>query len=218
MTAKLSLALDHPVVRVVYPEMFQVTFTPDCMAHACRCEDEAGRVLLDACCQHGADVNLREREAILARAPEISSVLAPAFRDRKRWFDDSSPEEDPDVPSGVLIRTGLAGTDEASGCVFLQHDGRGCALHRAALENGFAPKEIKPQVCRLYPLAYGWGELGLSDDFARYSCANERGGPTVYRLMRGVLGDVFGVDLVIRLDRAERQVLGRRLPLAASAP
>src|SRR6185503_11341429 len=53
MTAKLSLALDHPVVRVVYPEMFQVTFTPDCMAHACRCEDEAGRVLLDACCQHG---------------------------------------------------------------------------------------------------------------------------------------------------------------------
>jgi hypothetical protein len=218
MTTNGSLVLDHPVVRVVYPEMFSVTFTPDCMAHSCRCEDEGGRVRLDACCQHGADVNLHERDAILARAAEIEKVLDEPFRDRKRWFDDSSPEEDPDVPSGVLIRTGTAGADESSGCVFLQHGGRGCALHRAALENGFAPQAIKPQVCRLYPLAYGWGELGLSDDFARYSCANESGGPSVYRLMRGVLGDVFGVDLVIRLDRVERQVLGRRLPIAASAP
>ena len=217
MSQTASFALDHPVVRVVYPEMFHLTFTPDCMVHACRCDDEGGKVKLDACCQHGADLNLVEREAILARAPEIARVLDPKFRPTERWFDDSAPEEDPDVPSGILIRTGVAGSHEASGCVFLQHDNRGCALHRAALENGFAPNEIKPQVCRLYPLAYGWGELGLSDDFHRYSCANETGGPTVYRLMRGVVADVFGVDLVARLDRLERQVLGRRLPLVSHA-
>src|SRR5687767_14433810 len=114
MSPPATYTLDHPVVRIVDPEIFRVTFTPDCMVHACRCEDEGGQVRLDACCQHGADVNLFEREAILARAPEVARVLDPRFRDTARWFDDAAPEEDPDVPSGVLIRTGVAGAHEAS--------------------------------------------------------------------------------------------------------
>jgi hypothetical protein len=99
--------------------------------------------------------------------------------------------------------------------VFLQHDARGCALHRAALEHGFAPQEIKPAVCRLYPLAFGEGTIGLSDDFPRYSCAGDASGPTLYRLMRTTLADTFGVALVRRLDAIERRLLGRRLPIAA---
>jgi hypothetical protein len=145
----------------------------------------------------------------------VASILAPEFRDPSRWFDESDPYEDDEYPSGTCVRTGMAGPGESSGCVFLQHDARGCALHRAALAHGFAAAEIKPAVCRLYPLAFGEGLIGLSDDFARYSCAGEPSGPTVYRLMRATLAEVFGVALVRRLDALERRLLGRRLPLAA---
>jgi Fe-S-cluster containining protein len=205
-------------IRWVYRDIFVVTFAPDCMTHACRCRDEGDRQLDDACCQHGCDVDLYEKAAILARQAEIAPVLHARFKDPSTWFDESDPEHDEQAyPSGTAVRSGRAGPGEADGCVFLQHDGRGCALHRAALEHGFAPEEIKPAVCRLYPLAidgdYG---LGLADDFARYSCASYPGGPTVYRLMRGTLADLFGKSLVRRLDQIERSYLGRRLPLAAS--
>jgi Fe-S-cluster containining protein len=204
-------------IRWVYTDIFVVHFTPDCMTHACRCRDEDDRRLDDACCQHGCDVDLFEKAAILSRKDEIAAVLREPFRDPARWFDESDPEHDLQAyPSGTAVRSGLAGADEASGCIFLQHDSRGCALHRAALESGFAPEEIKPAVCRLYPLALdGDRSLGFSDDFDRYSCAGEAGGPTVYRLMRGTIGDIFGRSLVRKLDQVERSQLGRRLPLAA---
>lgn len=209
---RLLLRVDHPVVREVEAEIFIYRFAPDCMTHQCRCVP-GGAVRLDACCQYGADVDLFERDAILARAREVASVLPPPFQDPARWFDFSEAEEDPDAPSGTYIRTGLAEPREDGGCVFLEHDGRGCALHRAALEHGFDPASIKPAVCRLFPLSYGLGALGLSDDFHDYSCANHDG-PTVYRLMRGTLAEVFGRDAVAALDRAERQVTRRRLPVA----
>jgi hypothetical protein len=202
-------------VREVEEQIFLRRFTADCMTHACRCVDEGGQPRLDACCQHGADVDLFEKDAILARAAEIAPLLEARFRDPATWFDESDPDHDPEYPSGTAIRTGRAAPDESSGCVFLQHDQRGCALHRAALASGFAPEEIKPAVCRLYPLAFGEGILGLSDDFDRYSCADDGSGPTVYRLMRQVVGEIFGLGVVRQLDALERRVLGRRLPLAA---
>lgn len=196
--------------------MFRLHFAPDCMSHACQCRDEGDRVRLDACCQHGADVDLFERDAILARKDTILPVLQPAFRDVERWFDTSQAEKDADFPSGTVIRTGLADpSDEGSGCVFLQHDARGCALHRAALAAHFDPNDIKPAVCRLYPLAFGDGLLGLSDDFARYSCADAPGSPTVYRLMRTELGALFGGELLPLLDRVEAQVRRKHLAVVA---
>jgi hypothetical protein len=183
------------------------------MAHECRCRDEGDRLLLDACCQHGADVDLFEKEAILARRAEVAAILEPDCRDPGGWFDESEPEEDHHAyPSGTAVRTAVAG----GGCVFLRHDARGCALHRAALANGFVPEEIKPAVCRLYPLSYGDFTLWLSDDFPRYSCAGDPSGPTVYRLMRGVIQSLFGRSLVRRLDQLERSLLARRLPIAAA--
>jgi hypothetical protein len=198
-------------LRWVQPDIFTVRFTPDCMAHACQCRDEGDRPLLDACCQHGADVDLFEREAILARAAQVAGVLDPSVRDPAGWFDDSDPDEDHVAfPSGKAVRSAVVG----AGCVFLRHDARGCALHRAALQHGFAPEEIKPAVCRLYPLAYGDHTLWLSDDFNRYSCAGDALGPTVYRLMRAEITELFGRGVVRRLDQVERTLLGRRLPLA----
>ncbi len=202
-------------VRRVEEDVFLRRFTANCLAHACECRDEEDRLLLDACCQHGADVDLFEKAAIRARAAEIAPLLHPAYRDPAVWFDESDPDHSPEYPSGTAIRTGRATPDESSGCVFLQHDARGCALHRAALAGGFAPQEVKPVVCRLYPLSFGEGILGLSDDFPRYSCADDPTGPTVYRLMRQVVGEAFGLGVVRAIDTVERRVLGRRLPLAA---
>jgi hypothetical protein len=204
--------VNHPLIALVEADIFTVTFAPDCMAHSCRCRDEDDLQRDDACCQHGADVLIPEKAAILRRTREIAAVMPPEWRDPATWFDERSPELDPDVPEGIILRTGTVDlSDESSGCVFLEHDGgRGCGLHRAALEHGFDPAEIKPSVCRLYPLSYLHRRLGLSPDFDRYSCATQAG-PTVYRLMRDAVRVQFGDALIAELDRIESDVFKRRL-------
>jgi Fe-S-cluster containining protein len=194
--------------------IFTATFAPDCMTHACRCRDEGDVQRNDACCQHGADVLVPEKAAILRRAPEIASVMTGRWRQPANWFDERSPEEDPNVPEGIILRTGTTDLDDdSSGCIFLEHDGpRGCGLHRAALVHGFDPNEIKPVVCRLYPLSLENRRLGFIWDFDRYSCAGDAG-PTVYRVMRDALAVAFGPELVEALDRVETKVLKRRLRL-----
>ncbi len=204
--------MKHPRIGLVDGDIFTLTFASDCMTHSCRCRDEGDSQRDDACCQHGADVLVPEKAAILRRAGEIASVLRPQWRQPATWFDERAPELDPQAPDGIILRTGLVDLeDESSGCVFLQHTGaRGCGLHRAALVHGFDPAEIKPAVCRLYPLSYDGHRLGLSPDFDRYSCA-AFDGPSVYRLMRGALGEMFGAPLVRELDRVESNVVKRKL-------
>jgi Fe-S-cluster containining protein len=211
----VPLKLDHPAFESVDAEIFTQTFTPDCMAHACVCREENDRQRNDACCRFGADVLIPEKAAILRRAPQIAAVLKNDRRDPAGWFDETDPEEDPDAPGGILLRTATQEPGvETSGCVFLDHDGqRGCALHRAALQFAFDPAEIKPAVCRLYPLSASRRRLRLSPDFDWYSCAGDAG-PTVYRLMRGELASIYGDGLVTQLDRLEREHLRRRLRVA----
>ncbi len=55
--------------------------------------------------------------------------------------------------------------------------------------------------------------LRLSSDFDWYSCAGDAG-PSVYRLMRGVLASLYDDGLVAELDRLEREHLRRRLRVA----
>jgi hypothetical protein len=212
----VSSQVNHPVIHRVESDIFRITFAPDCIQHQCRCRD--GDIQRnDACCQYGADVLLPEKQAILRRKTEIAAVLKPHRRDATQWFDERDPEEDPSAPGGILLRTATSDPDnETSGCIFLEHTGaRGCGLHRAALDSGFSPAEVKPRACRLYPLSWNVRWLGLSPDFHDYSCAND-GGPTVYRLMRQVLSDIFDPALVVELDRVESQVLRRRLPIRMS--
>lgn len=212
--ARADRRVQHARVGMVQTDIFTVTFAADCMTHGCRCRDEGDVQRDDACCQHGADVLIPEKAAILRRSAEVASVMKASWRDPARWFDERDPEEDPKAPGGILLRTGTTDLDDdASGCVFLEHTGgRGCGLHRAALSHGFDPAEIKPLVCRLYPLSYDGRRLGLSPDFWRYSCASDNG-PTVYRLMRGVVGAIFGDALVGELDRVEADLASRRLRL-----
>jgi len=204
-----AVSLDHPRFRSVSAAVFTRRLVADCMAHRCTMIP-AHTEKLDACCQYGCDVDLRERAAIEARGGEIRALLLPEVRDA-RWFD---PEEevDADYPSGRVVRTSV----HEGGCIFLAHDRRGCAIHRAALAGGWDLRGVKPAICRLFPLSYEGDTIMIAEEYPEYSCAHVEG-PTLYRLTRDTLAELFGEPLVAAMDAAEAQVLGaapRRLPVA----
>src|SRR6185503_8654413 len=153
--------------------------------------------LLEACCQYGADVDLAERDAIVSHADQIRALLVPRARDAA-WFTDEV-QIDPDYPSGRHVRTAVF----EGGCVFLAHDRRGCAIHRAALEGGWDFHHVKPHICRLFPMSYQGDAICISDDYEDYDCADAPGAPTLYRVARDTLAAVFGPELVAALDRVE---------------
>lgn len=193
------VAIDHPRFRRVERAIFTRRIVADCMTHACRDRDP-DRARLDACCQHGADVDLAERDAILAHADELKALLVPAARDAP-WFTVRA-ERDDDFPSGKIVRTRKLG----AGCVFLAHDARGCAIHRASIEGGWDFRGVKPHVCRLFPLSYCEDEILISDDYVDYTCAHADG-PNLYRFAREALGAAFGPELLVAMDAAEARVL-----------
>lgn len=205
------IALDHPRFRQAEVDVFTRRVVADCLAHRCTMH-ETGMQKNDACCQYGCDVDLLERDLIESRADQIRSVLRPEVRSLP-WFDDSEPESDPDTPSGTVVRTATY----AGGCIFLAHDRRGCAIHRAAMEQGWNMSGTKPAVCRLFPLTYGDGAIFVSDDYVDYSCAYDASAPTLYRVARSALADLFGDELVIAMDAAEARIASQRLPMTASS-
>ncbi len=207
------VAVDHPRFRLVESGIFVDRVVTECLGYTCR-EHVAGaaepQVRLDACCQHGADVDVGERDQILARAAAIAAVLRPEAA-AAPWFAPEV-EADPDFPSGARTRTTRLG----DGCVFLAHDRRGCAIHRAALEGGWDLHGVKPMICRLWPLTWDEDSLGLADDYVDYTCTAEASAPTVYRGARAALAALFGAALVDALDAVEATVLARgprRLPV-----
>ncbi|MEZ4366171.1 MAG: DUF3109 family protein [Kofleriaceae bacterium] len=203
------LPLDHPRFRHVDPTIFTRRLVADCMSHACRTRaPDAER--LDACCQYGADTDLAERDGILAHADELRALLSPAAA-AAPWFT-SEVVEDADFPSGKHVRTALFD----GGCVFLAHDGRGCAVHRASLEGGWDFHGIKPNICRLFPLTYDHDSILVADDYADYSCAFLPDAPSLYRVQRPSLAAIFGDALVAALDAVEARVTAAgpiRLPV-----
>jgi Fe-S-cluster containining protein len=200
--------VDHPRFKLVESGIFTKRIVGNCLSYTCR-EREPARIKLDVCCQYGADTDVGERDAVLARAPEIRALLTPEAA-AAPWFTDEV-EADRDFPSGYRTRTALFG----DGCVFLQHDKRGCAIHRAALEGGWDMNGVKPAICRLFPMTWDDDSIGLTDDYTDYACAFEQNVPTIYRNGRDVLADLFGAALVDALDVVEARVLAaapRRLP------
>lgn len=202
------VTIDHPRFRRVEVSIFTRQVVADCMSHTCRLTPRgadhvgAGPVKLDACCQYGADTDLGERDAILGHAEQIAAILRPDAA-AKPWFTDEV-EDDADFASGQHVRTAVHG----DGCLFLSHDGRGCAIHRASIEGGWDFRGVKPHVCRLFPLTYEADAIVLSDDHPDYSCAYDPAAPSVYRVAREALGDIFGAALVTALDAAEHAVVG----------
>src|SRR3569623_3642236 len=199
---------DHPRFHAAELGVFTKRVVADCMTHKCAMHATKTEKL-DACCQYGCDVDLFERDAILKRADSIKPVLSAEVRDLP-WIDESEPEQDPDVPSGTVVRTAVHG----GGCLFLSHATRGCAIHRASLEQGWAFHGVKPSICRLFPLSYGEGAILVSDDYHDYSCAYVEDAPTLYRVARDTIGALFGAELVQAMDAAEAKVNARKLPVA----
>ena len=203
-----TVALDHPRFRHVWASVFTRQAVADCMTHDCTMVD-THTVKLDACCQYGCDVDLRERDAILARAEQIRPLLRAEVAG-KPWFE-TDEEVDPDYPSGRVVRTEVWN----DGCIFLAHDRRGCAIHRASLEQGWDYNGVKPAICRLFPLSYEEDSIVIADEYPEYSCAHVTG-ISVYRMAREALADAFGAELVATLDAAEATVLAaqpKRLPV-----
>jgi Fe-S-cluster containining protein len=203
------LDIPHPRFKMVDPTIFTKTLVADCMSHSCR-NRVPDSAQLDACCQYGADVDLAERDAIMTHAVELRALLRPAAA-AAPWFT-TDVHEDVDFPSGKHVRTALF----EGACVFLQHEGRGCAIHRASIEGGWDFHGTKPNICRLFPLTYDHDSILLADDYVDYSCAFEPGAPSVYRVGRDTLRGIFGDELVAALDAAEQAVLAaqpKRLPV-----
>ena len=202
-----DIPLDHPRFKSVDSDVFIKRVVADCMTHDCTQQVDQ-KMRHDACCQYGCDINLFEKAAIEKRREDIAKVMSPEAQ-AAPWFDESEIFVDNDVPSGHVIRSAVM----HDGCVFLQHDGRGCGIHRAAIEQGWNFREAKPSICWLYPMSYENDEIFLSSDYPDYSCAFSADAPTVYQVCRGSMRDVFGDELVAALDAAEAKVLGRRLPV-----
>lgn len=201
------LSVAHDRFHQVERDIFVRRFVADCMSHPCTQLADEGvplpshRPLLDACCQYGADTDLGERDAILARRADIEPLLVPAAR-LVPWFGDEL-EADADQPSGYFVRTGVF----EGGCVFLAHDQRGCAIHRASIERGWSFDGVKPHICRLFPLSYDSDTIMISDDFVDYDCADRADAPTLYRVLRDTLASVFGHALVHALDAVEATII-----------
>ncbi|MDX2094150.1 MAG: hypothetical protein SFX73_40340 [Kofleriaceae bacterium] len=204
-----SVPLDHPRFRHVWASVFTKKLVSDCMTHGCTMVD-THMEKLDACCQYGCDVDLFERDAILAKESLIRPLLRAEVQGKK-WFDDEVVE-DPDYPSGKVVRTEV----HEGGCLFLAHDKRGCSIHRASLEQGWDLNGVKPAICRLFPMSYEDDTIVIADEFPEYSCAHVEG-PSLYRITRDALAQIFGQDLVRAMDEAEAKVLAaqpKKLPLA----
>lgn len=145
----------------------------------------------DSCCQYGCDVNLAERERILAVKDELRPFVGPP---PEQWFT-SEVKEDPEYETGKFVRTQVV----KGACAFLSPHGRGCGIHAFALKTGRDYHRIKPLVCWLFPVTWDKGVLrpsyDVNDDLA---CRNM--GVTLYEFAREEIEVVFGAALVKELD------------------
>ena len=70
-----SVELDHPKFRRAEIAVFTKRVVTDCMNYGCTIVD-GNKKKLDACCQYGCDVDLTERDAILALQGPASRQVA----------------------------------------------------------------------------------------------------------------------------------------------
>lgn len=151
---------------------------------------------MDSCCQYGCDVNIKERDRILALRPRLEPYVVAGA---EPWFSEEV-HTDPDYETGQFVRTRVV----KGACAFLRRDGRGCGIHAFAVREGLDYHTIKPLVCWLFPVTWDRGLLrpsyDVTDDLA---CAGT--GPTVYEVARDEIRVMFGAALVAELDVLKAQ-------------
>jgi Fe-S-cluster containining protein len=176
------------VLKQVDTDIFRLRYFGHCM----QCT-----YCMDSCCQYGCDVNLKERDRILAVADE----LAPHVRGPKESWFSAEVRVDPDYETGRYVRTQVF--DGA--CPLLRRDGRGCGVHHFAVTTGRDYHELKPMVCWLFPVTWDQGLLRPSYDITD-DLACKGSGPIVYDMARDEIGVVFGQALLVELDRIKAEL------------
>ncbi|MGL6076914.1 MAG: YkgJ family cysteine cluster protein [Fimbriiglobus sp.] len=188
-----------PVLSQVDPRLFQLTYFGHCM-DCTFCHD--------ACCQYGADTEMPRVAALEKYQAELEAYLN---MPRSEWFREDPEDfgilEEPEYPGGLYTRTQVmemkAGRSQHNewGCVFLDQDGRGCRIHRFALERGIDVHTIKPMVCLLFPASFSQGVLTPAYEFdIEDELICEGPGPTIYEMARPDILWYFGPELVAELD------------------
>lgn len=177
----------HAALREVETDIFTLRYFGHCM-QCTFCHD--------GCCQYGCDVNLHERDRLLAVQGELAKFVAQP--DPAKWFT-TEVKDDPEYESGKFVRARAEGPPGSSRCVFASKSGRGCGIHAFAGATGRDYHAIKPVVCWLFPVTWDKGVLRPSSDVADdLICRGS--GPTLYELARPELAHAFGPGLVAELD------------------
>lgn len=146
----------------------------------------------DACCEHGVDIAVVERDRIMARADEL---VARVGRPAAEWFT-ASTSQDADFPGGGATRSTVIN----GRCVFLNRHTRGCTLHALALETDTDYHLLKPMVSALFPVTFGDGRLYCSEELTDGTLVCGGEGPTAYDMAREELAYYFGPEMVLELD------------------
>jgi Fe-S-cluster containining protein len=187
-----------PAIHSIDTRLFTETFFSACLA----CD-----FCHDSCCQHGATVEVPLREALLARKDDLEPLVG---RPASEWFDGKF-HEDYEYPGGRYTRTRVFDNR----CVFLNRNGRGCLLHRYALENDLPVHELKPLACSLFPVWWMHGVLVVPTEIEEGDLVCLGEGETLYRSARTHLLEDYGLEMVAELDALEAATLPRsqRTPL-----
>lgn len=190
-----------PVITAVDPRVFTRTYFGPCM-DCTFCHD--------ACCQYGVDTEIPRLAELEKVRPELEAYLGVP---RAEWFreapDDFGVLDEPEYPGGQYTRTQVVdlppgrSPHNESACVFLDPapGGRGCRIHRFALERDIDVHTIKPMICLLFPVSFNRGALCPAYEF---DCDDElvcegHGAP-LYQSSRPDILWYFGPDLVAELD------------------
>ena len=135
---------------------------------------------------------MEERDRILTHADALEPLVGVP---RAGWFR-AGTVADADFPGGTATRTAVVN----GGCVFLQREVRGCALHAYAIGRGADYHDIKPMVSTLFPVTFGSGALLCSAELADGTLVCAGPGPTAYEMARDELAHYFGDEMVAELD------------------
>jgi Fe-S-cluster containining protein len=196
-----------PTIDRVDPRIFRLTYFGKCM-ECTFCQD--------ACCQYGADIDLRVVTELEKYRPELEAYLDVPRAD---WFredpEDIGYRDAPEYPTGKYTRTQVVDPPEGrsfpndGACVFLDPAGRGCRIHRFALDRGVDVHLIKPMVCLLFPVSFDQGELVPAVELTEPGELVCQGpGETLFRSARPDLLYYFGPDLVAELDAMDAEGRG----------
>jgi Fe-S-cluster containining protein len=205
-----------PVVDRVDPSIFTLTYYAECMS----CD-----FCHDSCCQYGADIEVDRVTALERYQVELEAYLGIP---RSEWFREDPADvgyiAEAEYPGGRYTRTNIVPLPEGrsahneEACVFLDPAGRGCRIHRFALERNIDVHSIKPMVCMLFPLSFAEGLLKPAYEFEVDELICQGAGPNLYSAARSDVKYYFGDELVAELDQLQAQYRGHEHSRLLSLP